>query len=184
MLLFRHSAETSAIVNFGTRREAINNKPLEIYLKLIFAHYCSFFFQICEEAVVLRPSCSQALYRLGDAQLLCYDNDPIGNPEMLREAEVSYRVSIELEGKPANDPSTHYDIVVTEWWKNKLEKDKMLKPTTAKAKHPEKKMTNTKPMHKNETSVKGKGTPGKNQTSTAAKTAGRGGTQSSKGNKS
>ena len=71
---------------------------------------------------MLEPCNSRALYRLGDAQLSCYDNDdPTSTKakEILHDAELSYRSSIEQEGSPSigGDPSSK--VVEQLWFKER-----------------------------------------------------------------
>lgn len=95
--------------------------------------------QTCQQAVLLEPCNSQALYRLGDAQLSCYDNDdPTSTKakQILHDAELSYRGSIEQEGSPSigGDPSSK--IVEQLWFRERKAKQEAEKkpPTGASQK--------------------------------------------------
>ena len=78
-------------------------------LLLLCAHHASA--QICQHAVVMQPSSSQALCALGEAMLHSYDNmkpdrkatagDSSEAEVALKSAQMSFRASIDMEGKPA-----------------------------------------------------------------------------------
>lgn len=81
--------------------------------------------QTCEQAVLLQPCNSRALYRLGDAQLSCYDNDDPSSPNakrILHEAELSYRVSIEQEGCPSVGGEVPAKVKEQQWFKEQAVK--------------------------------------------------------------
>lgn len=69
----------------------------------------------------MQPTNSRSLYQLGNAQLRYYDNEP-DNKDALVDAEVSYRSSIELEGKPSGGKIVPDSIRQQKWFKEKEEK--------------------------------------------------------------
>lgn len=81
--------------------------------------------QTCQQAVLLQPCNSRALYRLGDAQLSCHDNDDPSAPNakrILQEAELSYRVSIEQEGCPSVGGEAPTKVKEQQWFKEQAVK--------------------------------------------------------------
>eukprot|EP00795_Rhopilema_esculentum_P002968 gene2968-1222_t len=80
--------------------------------------------KISEEAVVLNPSCSRSLYRLGDAQLALYDTDALKNADYLPQAEFSYRASMQSEGKSVLGKEISWMIKDSIWWKERQEKER------------------------------------------------------------
>ena len=90
--------------------------------------------QICQEAVVLQPCNSRALYRLGDAQLSCHDNDDPTSTnfkQILQDAELSYRASIEQEGSPSVGGEVSPKIAEQLWFKERKAKPKAEKKPVA-----------------------------------------------------
>ena len=128
--------------------------------------------QTCQQAVLLLPCNSRALYRLGDAQLSCYDNDDPSSPDakrILQEAELSYRVSIEQEGCPSVGGEAPAKVKEQQWFKEQAvkkeaEKKAVTGGTTQK--------TGAAPAGKTVASPAGKA---------AASPAGRGGAQAVRG---
>lgn len=119
--------------------------------------------QTCQQAVVLQPCNSRALYRLGDAQLRCHDNDDSnssGAKQILQDAELSYRASIQEEGKPSAGMEPSSKLTEQQWHKERMKKQEAEKKTVA-AKTPQ----------KTDAASAGKG----------ALPAGRGGTQAARG---
>ena len=82
--------------------------------------------QTCQQAVILQPCSSQALYRLGDAQLRCYDNNPTaeGSARILAEVEQSFRASMQLEGQPCEGGMVPSVISEQQWFKQREAKRK------------------------------------------------------------
>lgn len=74
----------------------------------------------------MQPTNSSSLYLLGNAQLRYYDNDP-DNKDALVDAEVSYRTSIDLEGKPSGGQIVPDSIRKQKWFKEMLEDQKKAK---------------------------------------------------------
>ncbi|XP_068729619.1 uncharacterized protein [Montipora capricornis] len=90
--------------------------------------------KICQEAVVLQPCNSRALYRLGDAQLSCHDNDDPTSTnfkQILQDAELSYRASIEQEGSPSVGGEVSPKIAEQLWFKERKAKQKAEKKPVA-----------------------------------------------------
>lgn len=82
---------------------------------------------------MLQPSNSRSIYLLGDAQLRCYDNDPTTSKGRLLECEDTYRVSLELEGKPSGGKSLPEKICQQNWYKErqaKLQSEEKAKSTS------------------------------------------------------
>lgn len=82
---------------------------------------------------MLQPTNSRSLYLLGDAQLRYYDNDP-DTKGVLQEAEDSYRVSIDLEGKSSGGKVVPDRIREQKWFKEKqakLDAEKKAKETAS-----------------------------------------------------
>ena len=130
---------------------------------LIYLFYCTVYSlhsQTCQQAVVLQPCNSRALYRLGDAQLHCHDNDDpnsSGAKQILQDAELSYRASIQEEGKPSAGMEPSSKLTEQQWHKERMKKQEAEKKTVA-----------TK-------------TPQKADAGKGALPAGRGGTQAARG---
>lgn len=125
--------------------------------------------QTCQQAVLLQPCNSRALYRLGDAQLSCHDNDDptsANAKQSLQEAELSYRVSIEQEGSPSVGGETPAKLSEQQWFKEH----------TAK-KEAEKKRAAGGAIQKAAAAAAAAAPPGK----TATSPAGRGGVQAGRG---
>ena len=119
--------------------------------------------QTCQQALVLQPCNSRALYRLGDAQLRCHDNDDpnsSGAKQILQDAELSYRASIEEEGKPSAGVEASSKLTEQQWYKERMRKQEA-----------EKKVVAAKTRQKADAASAGKG----------ALPAGRGGTQAARG---
>lgn len=112
-------------------------------LPLIYLFYYTVYSlhsQTCQQAVVLQPCNSRALYRLGDAQLRCHDNDDpnsSGAKQILQDAELSYRASIEQEGKPSAGMEASSKLTQQQWHKERMKKQEAEKKTVA-AKTPQK----------------------------------------------
>lgn len=124
----------------------------------------SLYSQTCQQAVLLQPCNSRALYRLGDAQLSCHDNDDPSSPNakrILHDAELSYRVSIDQEGCPSEGGEAPAKVKEQQWFKEQAVK-----------KETEKKAVTGGTTQKTVASSAGK---------VAASTAGRGGTQAGRG---
>lgn len=120
--------------------------------------------QTCQQAVLLQPCNSRALYRLGDAQLSCHDNDDPSSPNakrILQDAELSYRVSIDQEGCPSVGGGAPAKVKEQQWFKEQAVK-----------KDAEKKAVTGGTTQKTVASSAGK---------VAASPAGRGGTQAARG---
>ena len=86
----------------------------------MFVNFSSLYSQTCQQAVLLQPCSSRALYRLGDAQLSCHDNnDPssANAKQSLQEAELSYRLSIEEEGCPSVGGAAPAKLSEQQWFK-------------------------------------------------------------------
>ena len=96
---------------------------------------------------MLQPHNSRALYRLGDAQLSCHDNDDptsTRTKQILQDAELSYRASIEQEGSPSLGGEVLPKIAEQMWFRERKAKQEAVKkqavalsqktaaPTTAK----------------------------------------------------
>lgn len=124
----------------------------------------SLYSQTCQQAVLLQPCNSRALYRLGDAQLSCHDNDDPSSPNakrILQDAELSYRVSIDQEGCPSVGGEAPSKVKEQQWFKEQAGK-----------KDAEKKAVTGGTTQKTVASSAGK---------VAASPAGRGGTQAGRG---
>ena len=94
----------------------------------------SLYSQTCQQAVLLQPCNSRALYRLGDAQLSCHDNDDLSSPtakRILQEAELSYRVSIEQEGCPSVGGEAPAKVKEQQWFKEQAVKNEAEKKAVA-----------------------------------------------------
>lgn len=81
--------------------------------------------QTCQQAVSLQPCNSRALYRLGDAQLSCHDNDDPTSAkakQILHDAELSYRASIEQEGSPSVGGEASAKLTEQQWFKERKAK--------------------------------------------------------------
>ncbi len=89
--------------------------------------------QVFELGVVLQPSSSEELCRLGNGQLAQYDatNDVI----WLTEAEASFRASIAMEGKAISPNVVPTALSSSQWWK-KREANQL--STTPQSKQPAK----------------------------------------------
>ena len=90
--------------------------------------------QTCQQAVLLQPCNSRALYRLGDAQLSCHDNDDpcsTNAKQSLQEAELSYRVSIEHEGSPSVGGEASAKLSEQQWFKEHTAKKEAEKKAAA-----------------------------------------------------
>lgn len=128
--------------------------------------------QTCQQAVLLLPCNSRALYRLGDAQLSCYDNDDPSSPDakrILQEAELSYRVSIEQEGCPSVGGEAPAKVKEQQWFKEQTVKKEAEKKAVTRGTSQK---TGTAPAGKTVASPAGKA---------VASPAGRGGAQAVRG---
>ena len=108
------------------------------YCLKVLVHFIPFllfcFLQTCQQAVLLQPCNSRALYRLGDAQLSCHDNDDPSLSkanQILQEAELSYRASIEQEGSPSIGGEASAKIAEQQWFKQRKEKQEAQKKAAA-----------------------------------------------------
>ena len=114
---------------------------------------------------MLLQSCnSRALYRLGDAQLSLYDNDDptsANAKQTLKDAELSYRASIELEGSSSIGGEAPVKITEQRWFKEQEAKKEAEKKTAAAGGTPQKTASS--------------------QAGKAASPAGRGGNQAGRG---
>ncbi|XP_051775294.1 uncharacterized protein LOC127525947 [Erpetoichthys calabaricus] len=81
--------------------------------------------KVCQLRVIATPCCSDALYRLGLAQLAQYDNDPDSKdaPPLIRDAQMTFQASINLENKPSSGPPLA-EILNQQWWKDWEVKEK------------------------------------------------------------
>eukprot|EP00794_Sanderia_malayensis_P020467 gene20467-22483_t len=115
--------------------------------------------KLCEEAVCLCPSSSKALFRLGDVLLTIHDQDEEDSGEILKDAEYSYRASIESEGKPAHSTEISPLTTKSNWWKQRHEKEaasNQQKQTVKQAKTgPEKNSTTNRAAVKGTATLKG-----------------------------
>ena len=167
--------------------EEFSKKELQLVISYVLSRatcssYCkivgnvvnvsSLYSQTCQQAVLLQPCNSRALYRLGDAQLSCYDNDDPSSPNakrILQEAELSYRVSIEQEGCPSVGGEAPAKVKEQQWFKE----------------HAVKKETKKRPVTGGTTQKTAAALTGKTRSSPAGKAAaspgGRGGTQVGRG---
>ena len=98
--------------------------------------------QTCQQAILLQPSNTQALYRLGDAQLCYYDNSSSSTDSnlVLHEAELTFRASIEQEGKPCDSAVIPAQLSDQSWFKKRLaqKEAEATKATAAAPKTPQK----------------------------------------------
>lgn len=93
-------------------------------LRVILAS-CLYYSQTCQQAVILQPCNSRALYRLGDAQLSCHDNDDPASAkakQILQDAEQSYQASIEQEGSPSVGGEASPKVTEQQWFKDQKAK--------------------------------------------------------------
>ena len=100
---------------------------------------------------------------MGDAQLRCHDNDDpnsSGAKQILQDAELSYRASIQEEGKPSVGMEPSSKLTEQQWYKERMKKQEA-----------EKKKKAAKTPQKADATSAGKG----------ALPAGRGGTQAARG---
>ena len=77
---------------------------------------------------MLQPSCSEALCHLGNGQLTQYD--ATNEDSWLKEAELSFRASIAMEGKAISPSTIPNELKEQQWWK------KRTAPATSDAKKP------------------------------------------------
>lgn len=77
---------------------------------------------------MLQPSSSEALCHLGNGQLTQYD--ATNEDSWLKEAELSFRASIAMEGKAISPSTVPGELKEEEWWK------KRTAPATSDAKKP------------------------------------------------
>ena len=80
---------------------------------------------------MLRPNSSEALYRLGNGQLDQYD--ATNEARWLRDAELSFRASLNMEGKAIQASVIPSELKEQDWWKNKDAKAEKPPATTSKA---------------------------------------------------
>lgn len=73
--------------------------------------------QVFQLGVVMQPSSSEALCHLGNGQLSQYD--ATGKEQWLKDAELSFRASIEMEGKAIEVSVVPGKLKDQEWWKNR-----------------------------------------------------------------
>ena len=109
-------------------------------------NYSGFFYhQVFQLGVVLQPSSSNALCHLGNGQLMQYD--ATSEQVWLKEAELSFRACIAMEGKPAS-PSTIPDhLKEQDWWK-KRSTPEAKKPTPTGQKAPQAAASSKQPANK------------------------------------
>lgn len=105
--------------------------------------------------VQLQPSSSDALYHLGNGQLMQYD--ATNEEHWLADAELSFRASISMEGKAIVATLIPEQLGQQEWWKKQTAaqekpKEDAKKPT---AQAPQKQTAST-PVAKQTTAVRGK----------------------------
>lgn len=113
--------------------------------------------QVFQLGVLMEPSCSEALWHLGNGQLSQYE--ACEEEQWLKDAELSFRASIAMEGKvsPTLIPEK---LKEQEWWKKSNTKD-------------EKACTATTSTATKQLSVAGRGKPGAPTTSRTQPGAGR-----------
>lgn len=69
--------------------------------------------------VELEPSSSKALCHLGTGQLA--EHEATGDKTSLHEAELSFRASIAMEGKPITPDNIPTQLTEQQWWKKKVQ---------------------------------------------------------------
>ena len=75
--------------------------------------------QVFQLGVELQPSSSEALAHLGNAQLA--EHEATGEQEWLTEAELSFRASLLMEGKPIAPQDIPEQLAAQKWWKKKVQ---------------------------------------------------------------
>lgn len=73
--------------------------------------------QVFQLGVVLQPSSSEALCHLGNGQLTEYD--ATSEESWVKEAELSFRASIAMEGKAISSSTIPDQLKEQEWWKKR-----------------------------------------------------------------
>lgn len=85
--------------------------------------------QVFQLGVELQPSSSKALCHLGNGQLA--EHEATGEQDCLNEAELSFRASISMEGKPITPDNIPEQLTEQKWWKKKTQqKVNMAEKTT------------------------------------------------------
>ncbi|XP_054758090.2 uncharacterized protein LOC129264268 isoform X1 [Lytechinus pictus] len=81
--------------------------------------------QTCQKGVIAQPCNSQALCHLGTSQLAMYENDPTSDlgKQALLDARLSFRASIEKEGKPSIGGDLPTQMTEQGWWQEKKKKE-------------------------------------------------------------
>lgn len=85
--------------------------------------------QVFQLGVLLQPNSSEALCHLGNGQLMQYDASD--QAFWLEDAELSFRASIEMEGKPIVSTSIPDKLKEEKWWREReaLTLEQSTKPT-------------------------------------------------------
>ncbi len=79
--------------------------------------------------VVLQPSSSEALCHLGGGQLAEFD--ATSGQAWLKDAELSFRASIAMEGKPISTATVPEHLKEQEWWKKRTTNSSQTKPESS-----------------------------------------------------
>ncbi|XP_030854513.1 uncharacterized protein LOC580673 [Strongylocentrotus purpuratus] len=81
--------------------------------------------QTCQKGVIAQPCNSQALCHLGNSQLAMHENDPTSDlgKKALLDAMLSFRASMENEGKPSIGGDLPAQITEQGWWQEKKKKE-------------------------------------------------------------
>ena len=122
--------------------------------------------QVFQLGVELQPGSSKALCHLGTGQLA--EHEATGDQESLHEAELSFRASISMEGKPITAENIPTQLIEQKWWKKKMQ---------AKTSTPEKNQA-VSPSSGSAAAASQKATP---KGPTSMKQPGKGGTQAGRG---
>ena len=80
---------------------------------------CQCHLQVFQLGVELQPSSSEALCHLGNGQLA--EHEASGEQDWLDEAELSFRASISMEGKPISPDNIPGKLSEQKWWKKKIQ---------------------------------------------------------------
>lgn len=90
-----------------------------IYTYIHASNMFCVFVQVFQLGVELQPGSSKALCHLGTGQLA--EHEATGDQDSLHEAELSFRASISMEGKPITVDNIPAQLSEQKWWKKKMQ---------------------------------------------------------------
>ena len=124
----RHCQELSALITHSGLKASPKLRALQMQVSStgMYQHiYQTMLYrilsvvQVFQLGVELQPSSSKALCHLGNGQLA--EHEATGDQDRLSEAELSFRASISMEGKPITPDTIPGQLAEQKWWKEKMQ---------------------------------------------------------------